>query len=125
MLIYLIHHWLTVRKTIFYFFVLTVFFISTLDTFTTYDGKAAIVKVVLLGLVMTALLYMKRLITQTGTTFAFSKYIRYILPMTITIVVVGFIAVLLPKAAPQWPDPVPYIKIYLEKADKIPCPRWE
>ncbi len=110
MLIYLIHHWLTVRKTIFYFFVLTVFFISTLDTFTTYDGKAAIVKVVLLGLMMTALLYMKRLITQTGTTFAFSKYIRYILPMTITIVVVGFIAVLLPKAAPQWPDPVPYIK---------------
>jgi transglutaminase-like putative cysteine protease len=110
MLIYLIHHWLTVRKTIFYFFVLTVFFISTLDSFTTYDGKAAIVKVVILGLVMTGLLYMKRLIGQTGTTFAFSKYIRYILPMLLTIVVVGFIAVLLPKAAPQWPDPVPYIK---------------
>ena len=110
MLIYLIHYWLTVRNTIFYFFVLTVFFIATLDTFTEYDGKAAIVKVVMLGLVMTALLYMKRLITETGTTFAFSKYIRYLLPMVVTVVVVGFIAVLLPKAAPQWPDPVPYIK---------------
>lgn len=110
MLIYLIHHWLTVRKTIFYFFALTVFFISTLDTFTTYDGKAAIVKVILLGLVMTALLYMKRLMAETGTTFVFSKYMRYFLPVIVTIAAVGFMAVLLPKAAPQWPDPVPYIK---------------
>ncbi|WP_431028152.1 transglutaminase TgpA family protein [Lysinibacillus sp. LZ02] len=110
MLIYLIHHWLTVRMTIFYFFVLTVFFIATLDTFTSYNGAMAIVKVVLLGLIMTAFLYMKRLIVETGTSFAFYKYMRYILPITLAIGVVGMVAILLPKAAPQWPDPVPYIK---------------
>ncbi|MFF5996647.1 transglutaminaseTgpA domain-containing protein [Lysinibacillus sp. KU-BSD001] len=110
MLIYLIHHWLTVRMTIFYFFVLTVFFIATLDTFTSYNGAASIVKVVLLGLIMTAFLYMKRLIVETGTSFAFYKYMRYILPITLAIGVVGMVAILLPKAAPQWPDPVPYIK---------------
>ena len=112
MLIYLIHHWLTVRMTIFYFFVLTIFFIATLDTFTQYDGTMAIVKVVILGLVMTALLYMKRLIVETGTTFEFYKYIRYILPVTLAIGTAGIVAVLLPKAAPQWPDPVPYIKSF-------------
>lgn len=112
MLIYLIHHWLTVRMTIFYFFVLTVFFIATLDTFTEYDGKMAIVKVVILGLVMTALLYLKRLIIETDTTFEIYKYIRYILPVTLAIGTAGIVAVLLPKAEPQWPDPVPYIKSF-------------
>ncbi len=110
MLIYLIHHWLTIRMTIFYFLVLTVFFIATLDTFTTYDGKAAIVKVVLLGLVMTAMLYMKRLIVETGGKFSFHQYMRYILPVTAAIGLAGVVAVLMPKAEPQWPDPVPYIK---------------
>ena len=117
MLIYLIHHWLTVRMTIFYFFVLTVFFIATLDTFTQYDGTLAIVKVVLFGLVMTALLYMKRLIVETGTAFEFRKYMRYILPVILAIGTAGIIAVLLPKAAPQWPDPVPYIKSFAGQGD--------
>lgn len=117
MLIYLIHHWLTVRMTIFYFFVLTVFFIATLDTFTQYDGTLAIVKVVILGLVMTALLYMKRLIVETGTSFEFHKYMRYILPVILAIGTAGIVAVLLPKAAPQWPDPVPYIKSFVGQGD--------
>lgn len=56
MLVYLIHHWVSVRKNIFYFFAMTVFFIATLDTFSDYDGKAAIVKVVVLGLIMTGVL---------------------------------------------------------------------
>lgn len=110
MLIYLIHHWLTVRMTIFYFLVLTVFFISTLDTFTVYDGRMATVKVLLLGLVMTAMLYMKRLMAETRMTFAFTKYMRYILPVIGAIIMATFVAVLLPKAEPQWPDPVPYLK---------------
>lgn len=110
MLVYLLHHWITVRMTIFYFFVLTVFFIATLDTFTDYDGTMAIVKVVLLGLMMTAFLYLKRLITTTGTAVAYHKFFLYILPVTLFIGVVGFVAILLPKAEPIWPDPVPYMK---------------
>ena len=117
MLIYLIHHWLTVRMTIFYFFVLTVFFIATLDTFTQYDGTMAIVKVVILGLVMTATLYMKRLIIETGTSFEFHKYMRYMLPVILAVGTVSIVAVLLPKAAPQWPDPVPYIKSVAGQGD--------
>lgn len=39
MLVYLIHYWITVRMNIFYFFLMTVFFIATLDTFSEYDGS--------------------------------------------------------------------------------------
>ena len=110
MLIYLIHHWITVRMTIFYFFVLTVFFIATLDTFSNYDGSAAIVKVVILGLIMTALLFVKRLITTTATAIEWHTYILYVMPAIVLIGMAGIIATILPKAEPQWPDPVPFVK---------------
>ena len=73
MLIYLIHYWITVRRTIFYFLVLTIFFIATLDTFTEYDGTYAMVKVVLLGLLMTVFLYVKGLIVQAGITHSVAQ----------------------------------------------------
>ena len=110
MLVYLIHYWVTVRMSIFYFFVLTVFFIATLDTFSDYDGSAAIVKVVLLGLVMTAMLFMKRMMKKTETVLQWHTSLKYIAPVALCIVFIGIIAMLLPKAEPQWPDPVPYIK---------------
>ncbi len=123
MFIYLIDYWLKVRMTVFYFFVFTVFFIATLDTFTPYDGSAAIAKVVLLGLVMTALLYLKRLMVQTGTDFPLRKYVAYVLPVIIAISVASVVAIMLPKAAPQWPDPVPYIKSLAEGSGPFPGER--
>ena len=67
MLIYLIQYWITVRMNIFYFFLMTVFFIATLDTFSEYDGSVAIVKVIVLGLIMTGVLFVKRLIKKTDS----------------------------------------------------------
>ncbi|NLY80639.1 MAG: transglutaminase domain-containing protein [Lysinibacillus sp.] len=110
MFIYLIHHWLTVRMNVFFFLVLTIFFIGVLDTFTEYDGTIAIVKVVLLGLMMMVLLFIKRMQLQIGVSFKFDKYLKITLPVLFTIFLVGFVAAILPKATPQWPDPVPYIK---------------
>lgn len=110
MLVYLIYYWVAVRMTIFYFFVMTVFFIATLDTFTTYDGSVAIVKVVLLGLLMTALLFFKRLIVTTKTVINWRMYSLYALSVVLLIGFAGSIALLLPKAGPQWADPVPFLK---------------
>lgn len=110
MLIYLIHYWITVRRTIFYFLVLTIFFIATLDTFTEYDGTFAMVKVVLLGLLMTVFLYAKNLILQVGITIHWYKYFNLVMPAILLIGLVSVGGILLPKSDPQWPDPVPFIK---------------
>jgi transglutaminase-like putative cysteine protease len=110
MLIYLIQHWVTVRLTIYYFLVLTVFFIATLDTFTAYDGTMAIIKVMILGLVMTSVLFIKRLMQETNMQKDWRSYFKFALPIIVLVTIVGFVAGLLPKAEPQWPDPVPYIK---------------
>lgn len=110
MLIYLIHHWITVRNNIFYFFVLTVFFIATLDTFSDYNGKTAIVKVIILGLIMTGLLLVKRLWLQVdATNNAIGKW-KLVIPMIVSVLIVSSVAFFLPKTGPTWADPVPLSK---------------
>lgn len=110
MLIYLIHHWITVRNNIFYFFVLTVFFIATLDTFSDYNGKTAIVKVIILGLIMTGLLFVKRLWLQVdATNNAIGKW-KLVIPMIVSVLIFSSVAFFLPKTGPTWADPVPFIK---------------
>lgn len=110
MLIYLIQHWVSVRLTIYYFLVLTVFFVATLDTFTAYDGSAAIVKIMILGLVMTSLLFIKRLMQSTNMQKDWTSYLTFATPIIVLVTAAGLVASFLPKAEPQWPDPVPYLK---------------
>lgn len=110
MLIYLIQHWVSVRYSIYYFLLLTVFFIGTLDTFTEYDGTAAIVKVMLLGLVLTSLLFIKRLMQAVEMQKDWMNYLKYATPIIIFVMIAGIVATVMPKAEPQWSDPVPYVK---------------
>lgn len=110
MLSYLMHYWLTVRMSIFYFLVLTIFFIATLNTFTEYDGTTGIVMVLILGLIMSAGLYLKRMLMQTGEELDGRRYVMFILPVGLLVLAIGFTASVLPKAEPQWADPVPYFK---------------
>ncbi|MEE3809427.1 DUF4129 domain-containing transglutaminase family protein [Lysinibacillus fusiformis] len=110
MLVYLIHHWVSVRKNIFYFFAMTVFFIATLDTFSDYDGKAAIVKVIVLGLIMTGVLFVKRLWLQVETTSTILEKWKIVIPMLVSVLLVSSVAFFLPKTGPTWADPVPFIQ---------------
>lgn len=110
MLIYLIQYWVTVKMSIFYFLVLTVFFVGTLDTFTEYDGSTSIVKIILLGLIMTSLLFIKRLLSQSNIEVVWSKYVKLVLPVILLVGTTSVVAAVLPKADPQWPDPIPFIK---------------
>ena len=110
MLIYLIHHWITVRMSIFYFLVLTILFVGTLDTFTEYDGTYAIIKIIFLGLGTITFLFVKRLMVQSDIKLHWVNYLKLILPVILLIGVSGIFAIYLPKAQPQWPDPVPFLK---------------
>ena len=61
LLVYLIHYWILYQKRILFFFVLTLVYITVLDTFTSYDATYAIVRIVLIGFFMLGLLYFDRL----------------------------------------------------------------
>ena len=116
MLVYLINHWITVRISIFYFFVMTVLFIATLDTFSSYDGSKGIVKVVVIGLIMTSLLFLKRYVLRSHIMISWQRVLKYMVPVAIFVGLAGVAAYYLPKAEALWPDPVPFIKSVSEGA---------
>ncbi|CAH0209438.1 DUF4129 domain-containing transglutaminase family protein [Peribacillus simplex] len=115
---YLIHYWVMVRQSIFFFFMLTVIFISVLDTFTPYVGDMAMIRIIIIGFLMLGLLSLLRLTIQERIKFPMASINKWILMLTgmiLVSVLVGFAA---PKLSPQWPDPVPYITSYSDKAGK-------
>lgn len=115
---YLIHYWVMVRQSIFFFFMLTVIFISVLDTFTPYAGDMAMIRIIIIGFLMLGLLSLLRLTIQERIKFPMASINKWILMLTgmiLVSVLVGFAA---PKFSPQWPDPVPYITSYSDKAGK-------
>ncbi len=109
LLVYLIHYWILYQKRIMFFFVLTLLYITVLDTFTPYDATYAIVRVVLIGFFMLGLLYFDRLKKIENLKMKRTASLRWIMPLLAFIVFSMFLAILAPKASPQWPDPVPYI----------------
>ena len=112
---YLIHYWVTVRRNVFLLYMLTIIFISVLDTFTPYDGDAAIIRIIFIGFSMLGVLTILRLFIQERLVFSggpLKKLIFMLSGMILFSALVGFTA---PKFAPQWPDPVPFIVSYSDK----------
>ncbi|MFC4354771.1 DUF3488 and DUF4129 domain-containing transglutaminase family protein [Chryseomicrobium palamuruense] len=103
MTVYLIGYWIRMRTTVFLFFLVTILIISVLDTFTPYDGAAAIVRVFIIGLGTSAFLFVSRLHDKQERV----KWRGLGFTALLLLFSVG-LAVLLPKAGPLWPDPVPY-----------------
>jgi transglutaminase-like putative cysteine protease len=113
---YLIHYWLLNRKRIFLFFVVTLIYITMLDTFTQYSAKEAIVRAIITGFAAMGILTLNRIIIQEkiGKDFTFSK--KWMTALTILIALSVGIGIITPKAEPIWPDPVPFIKSLNEKS---------
>lgn len=112
---YLIHYWVTVRRNIFLLYILTIIFLSILDTFTPYDGDMAVIRVIIIGFSMLGVLAMLRLSVQERLIFSggpFSKWAIMLAGMMLVSVLIGFSS---PKFASQWPDPVPFIVSYSDK----------
>lgn len=108
---YLLHYWFTHQKRILLFFVLTITYITVIDTFSPYDAKAAIIRTVFIGFFMLGILQFERLKDKE-----LSKHVnigkKWAIPLAIFILFSTFIGYVSPKASPQWPDPVPFLKGY-------------
>ncbi|AYC30320.1 DUF4129 domain-containing transglutaminase family protein [Paenisporosarcina cavernae] len=114
MITYLIHHWLRVKMSILLFFILTVVFIASLDTFSPYDGDHAIIRIMLLGLVLSGLLKIARLYDENRVSFSPSKFSRLSIPLVVIVLITVGFGYLLPKAGPIWQDPVPFLQSFAE-----------
>ncbi|MEZ0480923.1 DUF3488 and DUF4129 domain-containing transglutaminase family protein [Planococcus sp. SSTMD024] len=115
MAIYLIHYWVSFRLSIFLFYLLTVIFVAVLDTFSPYSGDAAIVRIMVIGLLLAGLLHLARWMERHGAAAKTEKLLVFSIPLLLLLVASTALAFYLPKAEPIWPDPVPYITSYSGK----------
>ncbi|WHY78044.1 DUF4129 domain-containing transglutaminase family protein [Neobacillus sp. WH10] len=106
--VYLIDYWLLKRQRIFIFFLMTLIYITVLDTFTPYSAKAAIVRTVVAGFAVMGMLTFYRIIQKESVSCESSFIRKWMTPLAGMIAVSVMVGIAAPKAAPLWPDPVPF-----------------
>ncbi|MBM7663265.1 transglutaminase-like putative cysteine protease [Bacillus mesophilus] len=114
LLAYLMEYWIVQLKKILTFFIMTITYLAILDTFTPYDADSAIVRMVVLGFLILGLLKLERLKEKEAIAFNHKQWIKWLTPLILITIVTTSLGYLAPKAAPQWPDPVPYLQGYGE-----------
>lgn len=105
---YLLNYWITIRKTILLFFILTVLFITILDTFSPYNAKNSIVITLISGFIIMGLLYIQKLIKENQVSIRGTFVTASITSLIVLVMISGITAYAMPKAGPIWPDPVPF-----------------
>ena len=105
---YLLNYWIKVRNSLLLFFILTVLFITILDTFSPYNGKSSIVITLISGFIIMGLLYMQKLLKENQVSIKGSFVTASIISLVTLLMVSGITAYAMPKAGPIWPDPVPF-----------------
>lgn len=106
---YLLNYWIRVRKDIWLFFIMTVLFVTILDTFSPYNGEKSIVTVLMVGFFVSGVLYAKKVMDENNKKASVSFLAIVFASLFGVIVLSTVIAYTLPKAGPSWPDPVPFL----------------
>lgn len=105
---YLLIYWILYRKKMFLFVALSVTYVAILDTFTTYNGNGAIIRLIVIGLILVGFVHIERVREQEGIFKNNKMIMAWGIPFIIMVFGAATIGYLSPKAAPQWPDPVPF-----------------
>ncbi|MFC3039425.1 DUF3488 and DUF4129 domain-containing transglutaminase family protein [Virgibacillus xinjiangensis] len=114
---YLLYYWFVVMKRVFLFVLLTLVYITVLDTFTGYQAEFSIIRSFVLSFIALGLAHFMRELNNGSVKISRQgNALVWLLPLIAIVLfgsVVGFVA---PKPAPQWPDPVPFIQSAAEGA---------
>ncbi|OLP64732.1 hypothetical protein BACPU_23220 [Bacillus pumilus] len=110
LLVYLLHYWVVYQQRIFFFLLMTIVYVTILDTFTPYDATYAIVRIMVFGFCLLGLLYFDRLRSAEDLRVSQKARLKWFLPMLALVLVSASLGATLPKSDPQWPDPVPFFK---------------
>ncbi|WP_336124768.1 transglutaminase domain-containing protein [Niallia taxi] len=112
---YLIDYWLIKRRRIFTFFLLTMVYITVLDTFTPYNAYAAIIRTTIIGFTAMGMLTFYRMRDKENITGSKFLALKWIAPLLLFVFASAAFAFAAPKADPLWPDPVPFIQTIGDK----------
>ncbi|SDJ52388.1 transglutaminase TgpA family protein [Salimicrobium halophilum] len=107
---YLLHFWLVIARKAFFFIVLTFVYITIIDTFTPYEGQASIIRTFIIAMVVLGLLHVQREFGGEDVGRRSRNPLFSAIPLITVILIAAVGATILPKFAPQWPDPVPYLQ---------------
>ncbi|PRS38244.1 hypothetical protein C6Y02_12895 [Bacillus sp. NMCC4] len=110
LLVYLLHYWVVYQQRIFFFLLMTIVYVTILDTFTPYDAAFAIVRIMVFGFCLLGLLYFDRLRSAEGIRVSQKARLKWFLPMLALVLLSAALGASLPKSDPKWPDPVPFFK---------------
>ncbi|WP_339253760.1 DUF4129 domain-containing transglutaminase family protein [Sporosarcina sp. FSL W8-0480] len=110
MTIYLIRHWIEVRKSILLFYAMTVIFISVLDTFSSYVADAAIFRIMVTGLLLIGLLTISRLTEKHDRRLNTGMFAAFSVPLLFAVIASSAFASFMPEKGPVWADPIPFLK---------------
>ncbi|WP_144555532.1 transglutaminase domain-containing protein [Bacillus sp. X1(2014)] len=116
-MVYLINYWILNRKRIFIFFFMTLVYITVLDTFTPYIAKFAIVRTVVAGFAVMGMLTFYRIVQKENVSTEPTYLRKWMVPLAVMVLLSVVVGIAAPKAAPIWPDPVPYLTA---NNDKVP-----
>ncbi|MFJ5965839.1 DUF3488 and DUF4129 domain-containing transglutaminase family protein [Bacillus sp. NPDC093026] len=110
LLVYLLHYWVVYQQRIFFFLLMTIIYVTILDTFTPYDATFAIVRIMVFGFCLLGLLYFDRLRSVERIRISQKERLKWCLPMLTLVLISATLGATLPKSDPNWPDPVPFLK---------------
>lgn len=99
---------------------MTVAYITILDTFTPYDAAYAVIRIVLIGFFMLGLLYLERIKLMERITLPKAAVLKWFLPLSVLILAAVGFGLAAPKSDPNWPDPVPFLK-KVTNHDRVPA----
>ncbi len=113
---YLLYFWLITMKRVFVYIVLTIVFITVMDTFTTFQADLAIIRLLMVSLFMLVIgNYLKR-VKQQGLTFEVGLWFeKVVVPLFVIVAIAVFVGYYAPKSEPVWPDPVPFLTTTAER----------
>jgi transglutaminase-like putative cysteine protease len=114
---YLLHYWFVVMKRVFLFVLLTFIYIAVLDTFTVYEAGMPMVRTFIISFLALGIANFMRELNREGIHFKWVKKTPiWLIPLIVTVAFSSVIGYAAPKAPPQWPDPVPFLKSAAQNA---------
>ncbi|WP_054709819.1 DUF3488 and transglutaminase-like domain-containing protein [Bacillus sp. JCM 19041] len=111
---YLLYYWIVHARRILLFLLISIIYISTIDTFTEYSGSWAIVRIFIIGLFLLMVLHLLKKGEHGGAkvVYSLSALARAFALVAVFIFAAASIGYAMPKPEPQWPDPLPYIQSF-------------